>query len=69
MSTPSSHPSDAPEGARRSVTHDEAQLSPEENPGKPPRTTASLLAIFALICLGLLFLLLIGEIGVFEIGN
>lgn len=69
MSTPRSHQPDAPEGARRSVTPDEVQLSPEENPGKPPRTTASLLAIFALICLGLLVLLLIGEIGVFEIGN
>lgn len=69
MSTPSSHQPDAPEGARRSVTPDQAQLTPEKSLSKPPRTTASLLAIFALICLGLLVLLLIGEIGVFEIGN
>ena len=69
MSTPNNHPSDGPEVSVQSVTPGDAEPSSETVPGKPPRTTAALLAIFALVCVGLLLLLVIGEIGIFELGN
>lgn len=69
MTTPDSHQPDAQTGTGPVETSAEVEPSPEQTPSKPTRPTATLLAIFALVGLGLLLLLLIGEIGIFETGS
>lgn len=69
MSTTNSHQPDGHKLSLQGETPDDAKLSPAESPGKPARSTATILAIFALVCVGLLLLLLIGKIGIFELGT
>lgn len=69
MTTPNSHHPDGHVDTGLSKAPDEAAPRSEESSGKPARSTATLLAIFALVCVGLLLLLVIGEIGIFETGN
>lgn len=69
MPTPDNHQPDSHKVTVQSETPDDAKLRSAEVPSKPARSTATILAIFALICVGLLVLLLIGEIGIFELGT
>lgn len=69
MATPNSHQPDGHKVTVQGETPDGAELGSVKGSGKPARSTATILAIFALVCVGLLLLLVIGEIGIFELGN
>ncbi|NDK31125.1 hypothetical protein [Nesterenkonia haasae] len=75
MSASNTHQSEDPKGTGQPGSPADSQLSTDdvasspESPSKPARSTTTMLAIFALICVGLLLFLLIGEIGIFETGN
>ncbi|NDK31138.1 hypothetical protein [Nesterenkonia haasae] len=66
MSTPSAP---QPEEQKAPAHGETSTDSPPDKPVKSPRSTTTMLAIFAFICLGLLLFLLIGEIGIFELGT
>lgn len=75
MSTPSAHhprqqnapfPGEVPTARRRDG---ESSLNSHGAPAYEPSYSSTLLATFALGCVALLFVLLIGEIGIFILGN